>query len=221
MSSPSEISSLQKKIWAGSIPLEIRLASSECRTFDQSDPYLVSLQALSYPAPAHPHTHPSIHPSYIHCESKRRANTCLAALKVHCPRLSYLPALLPRLRAFFAPSLINPDVRPSDGWLACQGVPLKWHLPVGLLYDLYSGAEPAAAAAPGRSGAGKRGEAKGPAAAGRWEGERADGGEALPWRLVVRFAEWPDEQLVRLDAEGRILHDAFINSVKEVRWVGG
>lgn len=41
MSSPRNLSSLQKKVWNGSIPLEIRLSSSECRTFDHSDPYLV------------------------------------------------------------------------------------------------------------------------------------------------------------------------------------
>ena len=41
MSSPRNLSSLQKEVWNGSIPLEIRLASSECRTFDHSDPYLV------------------------------------------------------------------------------------------------------------------------------------------------------------------------------------
>lgn len=37
----------------------------------------------------------------------------------------------------------------------------------------------------------------------------------LPWRLLLHFSEWPDEQLVRLDSEGKVLHDAFINSVKE------
>jgi autophagy-related protein 5 len=38
-----------------------------------------------------------------------------------------------------------------------------------------------------------------------------------PWELQLHFSAWPDEQLVRLDAEGRVMHDAFINSVKEVR----
>ncbi|EON66667.1 hypothetical protein W97_05913 [Coniosporium apollinis CBS 100218] len=148
--SANDLSSLQRKIWDGSIPLEIRLASAECRTFDQSDPYLIQF-----------------------------------------PRISYLPFLLPRLHAFFSPSLINPDVSPSDGWLSYEDVALKWHYPLGLLYDLYSGAEPAHQ--PGRT----------------------NQPGALPWKLVVHFTEWPDEQLIRLDAEGKILHDAFINSVKE------
>ncbi len=41
------------------------------------------------------------------------------------------------------------------------------------------------------------------------------GGGVRPWLLVLHYTEWPDEQLVRLDGEGKVLHDAFINSVKE------
>ena len=34
------LSKLQEKIWHGRLPLEIRLAPSECRTYDVCDPYL-------------------------------------------------------------------------------------------------------------------------------------------------------------------------------------
>lgn len=34
---------LLKTIWDAQLPLEIRLAPSECRLYDQADPYLVSL----------------------------------------------------------------------------------------------------------------------------------------------------------------------------------
>ncbi|KAI4128017.1 MAG: hypothetical protein LQ347_004351 [Umbilicaria vellea] len=116
---------------------------------------------------------------------------------VHYPRLSYLPFLLPRLHAFFTASLITPDVSPSDAWFSFEGVPLKWHYPVGLLYDLFSGRNPSQAA-------------------GRKPLSDDDPGEApKPWTLIVHFSDWPDEQLVKLDAEGKVLHDAFINSVKE------
>lgn len=37
----------------------------------------------------------------------------------------------------------------------------------------------------------------------------------LPWRLTLHFSDWPEQALVRPDAEGKSLHDAFINSVKE------
>lgn len=32
---------LQRAVWQARLPLEIRLAASECRTFDGADPYLV------------------------------------------------------------------------------------------------------------------------------------------------------------------------------------
>ncbi|KAF2454982.1 autophagy protein Apg5-domain-containing protein [Lineolata rhizophorae] len=146
----AELGGLQRAIWEGSIPLEIRLAGAECRTFDDSDPYMIQY-----------------------------------------PRLTYLPFLLPRLHAFFASALIDPSSAPSDGWFECDGVPLKWHYPVGLLYDLYAGAEPFSQEA----------------------GDKNQDG--LPWRLVVHFSDWPDESLVKPDAEGKTVHDAFVNSVKE------
>jgi hypothetical protein len=39
---------LQEKVWEGRVPVEIRLASSECRVYDQSDPYLVGSSLLYY-----------------------------------------------------------------------------------------------------------------------------------------------------------------------------
>lgn len=37
------LSSIQKRVWEGRLPLEIRLAPSECRTYDQAEPYLVMI----------------------------------------------------------------------------------------------------------------------------------------------------------------------------------
>lgn len=74
---------------------------------------------------------------------------------------------------------------------------MKWHYPVGLLYDLYAGADPAS-----KGGA-------------ETDLVSTTDEHPLPWRLVVHFSDWPDEELVRLDADGIVMHDAFINSVKE------
>jgi hypothetical protein len=41
MASTAVLSQVQARIWEGKLPLEIRLVPSECRSFDQSDPYLV------------------------------------------------------------------------------------------------------------------------------------------------------------------------------------
>lgn len=40
------LQTLQQTVWDARLPLEIRLAASECRRFDTSDPYLVSLRQL-------------------------------------------------------------------------------------------------------------------------------------------------------------------------------
>lgn len=41
MSTREVTSRLREKVWNGSIPLEIRLDRNDCRTYDESDPYLV------------------------------------------------------------------------------------------------------------------------------------------------------------------------------------
>lgn len=88
---------------------------------------------------------------------------------------------------------------PYDGWFSFEDVPLKWQYPLGLLHDLFSGAPPSQAPyldIQDRSPV--------------YESE-----EGLPWRLTLHFTDWPEQALVRPDAEGKVLHDAFINSVKE------
>jgi autophagy-related protein 5 len=77
-------------------------------------------------------------------------------------------------------------------------VALKYHYPVGLLYDLFSGAAPAN---PDDDGI-----------------DDGDGGveEALPWKLVVAYSGFPGEQLMGLDGEGKVVRDCYVNGVKEV-----
>ncbi len=160
---PARLVDLQQKIWNGSIPFEIRLAASDCRTYEVSEPYLVQP-----------------------------------------PRLSYLAFLLPKLHAFMIPNLINPEVSAHDAWLSFEGVPLKWHYPLGLLYDLFSGAEPMDLVEPSSSYG--------------HEPRTADNAP-LPWRLTVHYTDYPDDQLIRLDSDGRALLDAHINAVKEADFI--
>lgn len=42
MTSTKETQALQNLVWEGSLPIEIRLVASECRVYDQADPYLVT-----------------------------------------------------------------------------------------------------------------------------------------------------------------------------------
>jgi len=160
---------LQMTVWEGCVPLEIRLSSSECKTYDQSDTFLILF-----------------------------------------PRVSYLPLLLPKVHAFFHDSLINDEVNHWDGWLSYQDVPLKWHFPVGLLYDLYSGASDQLHEENGNGG--KKGAYT--------SAEDQSSREALrTWKLTLHFDNWPSETLAKLDGEGKIMRDAFTNSVKEASFV--
>ncbi|KAF2737864.1 autophagy protein 5 [Polyplosphaeria fusca] len=122
---------------------------------------------------------------------------------IQFPRISYLGFLVPKLHAFFRDSLIHPDVSSTEAWLSFEDVPLKWHYALGLLYDLYSGAEPAQASENTSAGYALLGEEE----------------ESLPWKLTVHFSGFPAQQLVRLDGEGKVLHDLFINSVKEADYL--
>jgi len=167
---PERIANLQSKIWNGSLPLEIRLAASDCRTYNESEAYLIQ----------------------------------------H-PRLSYLPFLLPRLHAFFSPSLIDPEVPAHKAWLTFEDVPLKWHYPLGLLYDLYSGAEPVHLERP------QLGHEQGTASqAAIEESSRA---RTAAWRLTIHYSDYPTDQLIPLDAEGKEMLSSYINGVKEADFI--
>jgi autophagy-related protein 5 len=85
---------------------------------------------------------------------------------------------------------------------------MKWHYPIGLLFDLYSGSEPAYSD--------RHGDPKPEPS--QSSGQIGEETSVLPWRLTVHFTDWPDDQLVKLDEEGKVMHDAFINSVKEARF---
>lgn len=105
--------------------------------------------------------------------------------------MSYLPFFLPRLHAFFSSSLIDPAIAAHDAWLSFEGVPLKWHYPVGLLYDLHSGLPTA----------------------------ESDSADTLPWKLTLHYTAFPVDQLMQMDAESKVLLDTFINSVKEADFI--
>ncbi|CAN9103789.1 unnamed protein product [Alternaria alternata] len=105
-------------------------------------------------------------------------------------------------------SLIYPDVSPKDAWLSYEDVPLKWHYPLGLLYDLYSGAEPAYPSDTDTEAV----------QAHKVENTEEDG-QHLPWRLTLHFSGFPSEQLVQLDNDDRHMHDLFIHSVKEADYL--
>jgi autophagy-related protein 5 len=185
--SPAILANIQKKVWAGSLPLEIRLASADCRTIDEIDPYLVYLPLFYFLS------FRFILDSNVNIITHTVSNI----LQISLPRLSYLFTLLPRLHNFFSAHLINPSTPSHTAWLSFENVALKYHYPIGLLYDLFSGATPANPD----------------------DDDEVEAAEALPWKLVVSYSKFPVEWLMGLDKEGKVVRDCYVNAVKEVSFL--
>lgn len=60
----------------------------------------------------------------------------LFAAQMLLPRMSYLPLVTAAVRTHFLPFA---PAREDEMWFECDGVPLKWHLPIGVLFDLLGG----------------------------------------------------------------------------------
>ncbi|XP_028394715.1 autophagy protein 5-like [Dendronephthya gigantea] len=52
------------------------------------------------------------------------------------PRVSYLPVVTDKVTKHFQHS-IKPDMNTTSIWFDFNGQPLKWHYPIGVLFDLY------------------------------------------------------------------------------------
>uniref|UniRef100_A0A8C9VXN9 ATG5 autophagy related 5 homolog (S. cerevisiae) n=1 Tax=Scleropages formosus TaxID=113540 RepID=A0A8C9VXN9_SCLFO len=52
------------------------------------------------------------------------------------PRVSYLPLVTDKVRKHFQKVMKPDDV--GEMWFEYEGTPLKWHYPIGLLFDLYA-----------------------------------------------------------------------------------
>lgn len=52
------------------------------------------------------------------------------------PRLSYFPLVIDKVRKYFV-RYIASEKQNQDMWLEFEGQPIKWHLPIGVLFDMY------------------------------------------------------------------------------------
>jgi autophagy-related protein 5 len=119
--------------------------------------------------------------------------------------------LLPKLHAFFRPLLINDEALPHSGWFSYENVPLKWQFPVGLLFDIYSGASDRLAKDDNGSDEDSPKKTTSPI--------EQQSGDQRTWQLTLHFDDYPNEVLVNLDSDGKVLKDAFTNSYKEASFV--
>jgi len=81
------------------------------------------------------------------------------------PRQSWLPLVTGEVVEHFLP-FAPPMARASSMWMQCRGEPLRWQVPVGVLFDLLTSGD-----------------------------DQPGNGDMLPWQLTVRFQARPTDQL--------------------------
>ncbi|GJJ07187.1 hypothetical protein Clacol_001387 [Clathrus columnatus] len=85
-------------------------------------------------------------PIEVHIDPKElpaNSDRGLESYYIQAPRVSYLPLLIPEIKRFLTDLVLddagNMSVRESDWWFeGDDGHPVKWHWPIGLLYDCHS-----------------------------------------------------------------------------------
>lgn len=86
------------------------------------------------------------------------------------PRHLYFPCVIDRISRYFSiyyKENSNEANHLNNLWLEYESIPLKWHYPIGLLFDLYTGSLP------------------------------PTNTSHLPWRVNVHFSKFPEQELIR------------------------
>ncbi len=181
-------------------------SKSDCRR--RSQDCTISRKPMLYVSP-YAHTEPSISVSAglqarTLIYSRGNITVLMRLLQILFPRLAYLPFLLPRLLNHFSEELIadSETISSDSGYFTFDGVPLKWHLPVGLLYDIY---------------------VLSTQDVDQHDRERLATSDrnGVPFRLEVHFsrATASTQRLHLIAPSPDVVHDSFINSVKEADFI--
>ena len=78
-----------------------------------------------------------------------------------------------QVRKHFAPS-VSANLQENPMWFEANGAPVRWHLPVGLLFDLAAAQDSGSAASSGAS--------------------------TTPWNVTVHFDKYPDKEILKCDS---------------------
>ncbi|KAK6530035.1 autophagy protein 5 [Orbilia ellipsospora] len=121
-------------------------------------------------------------------------------------RVAYLPFYLPRIYKFFEDFLIDKTVATMENaWFEVDNAPLRWHWPIGLIYDFYTALDPTKAPTSPPTNHDRPGSPHPP--------DLEPSVPQLPWTITLRFASYPHDLLTTLTPTST--HDAFINTIKE------
>lgn len=98
------------------------------------------------------------------------------------PRLSYFPLATDKVKTHFTPHL----EQPGEMWFSYRGIPLRWHHPIGLLFDLL--------------------------VIGQGKDQSVD--PYLPWAITVHFSNFPSDTILPCTSREAV-ESVFMSSLKE------
>ncbi|KAF9546142.1 autophagy protein 5 [Mortierella hygrophila] len=110
---------------------------------------------------------------------------------VEVPRCSYLSLITNQIRRDFAAKRLGFTSDEGEMWFDYQGIPLKWHYPIGLLFDIHV-----------LQATSMKKEAELP----------------LPWRVTVHSQNFPGEKLIK-NPTLKSCQDYFMSMIKEADYL--
>jgi len=97
------------------------------------------------------------------------------------PRMSYLPLITEKVKSHFSPNAEHK----GPIWFSHKKIPLRWHLPIGLLFDMLGSRH-----------------------------QEVTPGSRLPWSITVHLSEFPAETLLECPSREAV-ESIFMSSLKE------
>jgi autophagy-related protein 5 len=169
-------------------------------------------------------------------------NRAIETHYVKAPRISYLPLLLQEIKtdllALMLDASISDTIKDEDYCFTYEGTPLRWHWPIGLLYDYHtantaptmhtriaSTSQPNAAGGVQTLTASLRRLSTAPASVAAAEGPTSNGqgsyktnSAAVPWSITLRIGAIPMEKLHSVPGVSNC-RSSFMSMVKEADFV--
>ena len=108
-------------------------------------------------------------------------------------RITYFPLVMDKVIKYFSKFISSPDHQSlSNVWLDFNGQPLKWHYPVGLLWDMFGDDHE------------RREEEK----------QSSSCNLRLPWTITIHFQDFPEDELIRCSSRSAF-ESLFMSAIKE------
>lgn len=164
------------------------------------------------------------------------ANRSVETFYLRAPRVSYLPLILQEVRQGLLTLMLDfsdlESVKEEDIWFTYEGVPLRWHWPIGLLYDYHTAntapsahersvASTSQSSVPGgvqTLTSSLRKLSTAPSSNDGHAAQYKSTAAPVPWCITLRFGEMPAEKLHSVAGVSNC-RSSFMSMVKEADFV--